>query len=185
MTEAAERPLHSVGQPACKGEEGRPACGGEEERPAPSSHPRTRWSLCALPGASDSEATRQPGPIARGPCPVRIAATRRGHGLRQSGKRMSRHPALLRWPGAEPQSGCPSAAPSTCLHAGHDGYGWIAGVPFDRRSVPALRSPAGEGSADTQDTGRASGAHGNAGKPGGGRFRDGECGWPRRNRHRR
>ena len=64
------------------------------------------WVVVALPGVSDSEATRKPGPIVRGPRPVRLAATRRGHGLRQSGKRMSRHPALLRCPGAEPRSGC-------------------------------------------------------------------------------
>ena len=84
----------------------RPARKGEEGRPARFSHRRPRGLLCALPGVSDSEATRKPGPIVPGPCPVRLAATRRGDGLRQNGKRMSRHPALLRCPGAEPRSGC-------------------------------------------------------------------------------
>ena len=125
---------------------------GEKGQPARFSHCRPRGLLCALPGVSDSEATRKPGPIVRGPRPVRLAATRRGDGLRQNGKRMSRHPALLRCLGAEPRSGCRLIA---------------------------------QGSGDTRDPGRASGPCGTAGKPGGGRSRDGECGWPCRNRHRR
>jgi len=48
----------------------RPARKGEEGRPARFSHRRPRGLLCALPGVSDSETTRKPGPIVPGPCPA-------------------------------------------------------------------------------------------------------------------